>query len=208
MTSTAVVSIVSYGVGNISSIANMFRHVGVSAEVVANAEQIRMANRLVLPGVGAFDHGMNCLRASGLADALGEAVLERKVPILGICLGMQLMCRTSEEGQLPGLGWIDAQVRRFRFAAATGLKVPHMGWNTVALRRKDSLIPPDEPRQRFYFVHSYHVQCGNAEDIVAVTKYGHEFVSAFGYQNVYGVQFHPEKSHRYGMAVMRRFAGI
>jgi len=208
MTSSAVASIVSYGVGNISSIANMFRHVGIATEVVTDAKQVLAANRLVLPGVGAFDHGMRCLRASGLADAVSEAVLERGVPILGICLGMQLMCRSSEEGQLPGLGWIDAEVRRFNFAEESGLKVPHMGWNTVTLRRRNSIIPADELKQRFYFVHSYYVRCMNAEDVVATTTYGHEFVSVFAHDNLYGVQFHPEKSHRYGMAIMRRFVEI
>ena len=200
-----MISIVSYGVGNISSIANMFRHVGVATQVVSSASEIRAASKLLLPGVGAFDYAIGRLRDAALVEPLTEAALERKTPILGICLGMQLMCRGSEEGSMPGLGWIDADVKRFAISATSDLKVPHMGWNTLKLHREDSVITRGDARQRFYFVHSYQVQCDRPEDVVATSTYGHEFTCAFSRDNVHGVQFHPEKSHRYGMALMKRF---
>lgn len=203
-----MISIVSYGVGNISSIANMFRHIGVAAQVVDSASAIASVSKLVLPGVGAFDYGLARLRKNGMADALGEAVLGKRIPCLGICLGMQLMCRSSEEGMSQGLGWIDAHVRRFQLPADSQLKVPHMGWNTLKLHRDDGLVPRDDHRQRFYFVHSYQVQCSNPTDVVATASHGHEFVAAFSRDNIHGVQFHPEKSHRYGMALMKRFAEL
>lgn len=203
-----MISIVAYGAGNISSIANMLRHVGVDSRVVETPEEIASAEKLVLPGVGHFDYGMSRLRERGLAVALDDAVLRRRVPCLGVCLGMQLMCRGSDEGAAPGLGWIKADVRRFDIPADSDLKVPHMGWNSVVLRRDDGIVPRDDHRQRFYFVHSYRVVCEDQDDVVATCTHGNEFVAAFSRDNIHGVQFHPEKSHRYGMALMRRFAEL
>ncbi len=195
--------IVDYGVGNVNSVANMIRHVGGTCDISSDPERILDAHKLILPGVGAFDAGMGALEERGLMNVLSKAVLDRGIPVLGICLGMQLMTRSSQEGSLPGLGWIDGDVRKFSFDNSK-LKVPHMGWNTVNIPRDNPLIVPED-RQRFYFVHSYYVSCDNESDVIAKCHYGHDFVAAFARGNVFGVQFHPEKSHRFGMALLRRF---
>ena len=199
-----MITIVDYSLGNLNSVANMIRHVGGECRITGDRGEIAGAEKLLLPGVGAFDRGMEALRESGIAEALSVAVLERKVPVLGICLGMQLMTLRSEEGRLPGLGWLDAEVVKFRFPHPSGLKIPHMGWNTLTVVRDNPLILPEE-RQRFYFVHSYHVICANESDVTAVCNYGYDFVAAFAHTNIFGAQFHPEKSHRFGMGVLRRF---
>lgn len=199
-----MITIIDYGIGNINSVANMIRHVGGECRVTRDPTDIAAAEKLILPGVGAFDRGMKALLDSGIADALSTAVLGHKTPILGICLGMQLMTGRSEEGYLPGLGWLDAEVRKFRFPDPSGLKIPHMGWNTIFIQRANPLLK-SEYRQRFYFVHAYHVVCADEADVVATCEYGYDFVAAFAHGNIFGLQFHPEKSHRFGMAVMKRF---
>lgn len=200
-------TIIDYGVGNLNSVANMIRHVGGKCLVSDDFQQVSKADKLILPGVGTFDFGMDSLRRSGLIDALKIAVLERKVPVLGICLGMQLMMEKSEEGFLAGLGWIGGYVKKFAFDS-TDLKIPHMGWNELDILRPNSLIIQDEPGQRFYFVHSYHVVCSNQNDIAATCSYGYDFTASFAHENIFGVQFHPEKSHRFGMSLMKRFVEI
>ena len=201
--------IVDYELGNLSSVANMVRHVGGSCVVTSNTDEISNATKLILPGVGAFDKGMEQLNASGIRDVLDEAVLERRVAILGICLGMQLMAKSSEEGHLPGLGWIDAEVKKFAFEEALNLKIPHMGWNLIAIRKENPLFNfGDEQEQRFYFVHSYFVKANRPDDVLCETKYGSAFCSAFSRDNIMGVQFHPEKSHKFGMSLMKKFIQI
>lgn len=197
--------IVDYGLGNLSSVRNMFHKAGCEAEVTSAPSAIRAASRLVLPGVGAFDHGMRNLAERGLIDVLHEAVLGRKTPVLGICLGLQLMSRRSEEGALPGLGWLPADTIRFSFPAEESFRVPHMGWNSVT-KPKDSFLSrflPDDAR--FYFVHSYHVRCDDAVDVALTTNYGGEVVAAAVRGNVAGTQFHPEKSHKFGLALLSAF---
>lgn len=200
-----MITIVDYGMGNLGSIRNMLKKIGVDSEVSADARTIGAARKLILPGVGAFDAGMDNLERSGLIPVLNERVLQARVPTLGICLGMQLMTRRSDEGQRKGLGWVDAESLRFRPADAA-LKVPHMGWNRVMSVRASPLTDglPDEPR--FYFVHSFYVRCLNEADVLLTTPYGDAFHSAFQHANVAGVQFHPEKSHKFGMALLRNFA--
>jgi glutamine amidotransferase len=200
-----MVTIIDYGLGNLNSVANMIRHVGGSCRVTGDLGELVEAEKLILPGVGAFDRGMEYLRRSGIADALSIAVFERKMPILGICLGMQLMTKQSEEGSLPGLGWLDAEVRRFCFPAKLGLKIPHMGWNTVDIVKPNPLLDSSMEQQRFYFVHSYHVVCADSAEVLATARHGVDFCAAFQKDNLFGVQFHPEKSHRFGMALMKRF---
>lgn len=197
--------IIHSGLGNIGSLCNMLAKIGCQAKLGVNATDIEQASHLILPGVGAFDQGMQALHKNGLVEALNEAVLTRNIPILGICLGMQLMCQSSEEGSLPGLGWIDAEIKRFNPTSERQFKVPHTGWNKVKVRKANSIIPADDQEQRFYFVHSYHVVCHQEDDVLATTSYGHDFVSAFVSKNMWGVQFHPEKSHRFGMALMKNF---
>jgi glutamine amidotransferase len=201
-----MITVVDYQMGNMGSIAKMIAKVGGKAQVTSEPSVLQKADKLILPGVGHFDGGMANLTALGLAPVLDELVLRRRVPVLGICLGMQLMCRFSDEGQRDGLGWIDASVRRFDAAARPGRKVPHMGWNVASPVRESRLFDtaPCEP-QRFYFVHSYYADCHDPADVLAVTNFDGEFCSAFLHDNICGVQFHPEKSHAFGMELFRRF---
>jgi glutamine amidotransferase len=200
-----MITIIDYNMGNLGSIRNMLKKIGHDSQITADPQLIASADKLLLPGVGAFDAGMKSLQRSGLIPLLNKRVLEDRIPTLGICLGMQLMTRGSAEGQCRGLGWIDAEAARFEFADAP-LKVPHMGWNRVTPTRSSPLTDnlPQEPR--FYFVHSYYVRCRNADDVLLTTSYGHSFHSAFQRGNVMGVQFHPEKSHKFGMTLLRNFA--
>jgi glutamine amidotransferase len=192
-------------IGNFASVLRMVQKVGGSARLVDSPAEIRRAEKIILAGVGAFDSGMGSIRDGGWADALTEAALVRRVPVLGICLGMQLMCKGSDEGMMPGLGWIDGQVKRFNFPKGSPLKVPHMGWNTVTVASANPLIPQADGEQRFYFVHSYYAVCNRPSDMIATAHHGVDFAAAFESGNIFGVQFHPEKSHRFGMAVVRRF---
>jgi len=204
-----MIVVVDYGMGNVGSIVNMLKKVGCQATVSAAPETIQKAEKLILPGVGAFDQGMMNLRERSLIPALNRKVVDDRSPILGICLGMQLLSSRSEEGQLPGLGWIAAETRRFQFhTEGMSLKVPHMGWNEVNPRDQSSLFKEFEETPRFYFVHSYHVCCEREEDILATSVYGHEFTAAVKKGNIMGTQFHPEKSHRFGMQLLRNFATL
>lgn len=200
-----MVTIIDYGLGNLNSITNMIRHVGGHSRVTGDPGELADADKLILPGVGAFDQGMDVLQNSGIAGALSVSVLERKKPIIGICLGMQLMSTKSEEGSLQGLGWLDAEVKKFRFPADSKLKIPHMGWNTVDIAKFNDLLDSSMGLHRFYFVHSYHVICNDSADILATAFHGIRFCAAFQKDNIWGVQFHPEKSHRFGMALIKRF---
>ncbi|SHI16656.1 imidazole glycerol phosphate synthase subunit HisH [Pollutimonas bauzanensis] len=200
------IAVLDYGAGNISSVIRMIERAGGQAQRASTPAEIAAAAKLVIPGVGAFDHGMSQLESRGLMAGLAEAALDKAIPVLGICLGMQLMCRASEEGRMAGLGWIDAQVRRF--PARDGLRVPHMGWNTVRVARSNPLLGPGPDEKRFYFVHSYYIACNQPGDPIALTNYGEEFVAAFQRGNLFGVQFHPEKSHRYGMDLIRNFVEL
>jgi len=203
-----MITIVNYGLGNLGSIRNMLLRIGVESVITDDLETIRGAERLILPGVGAFDNAMANLNRLGIAQVLNERVLERRVPILGICLGMQLMSRRSEEGSLPGLGWVDAETVRFRFEGeAARLKIPHMGWNRIERARQDGILGNQDEESRFYFVHSYHVRCNEEQNVLATTDYGFRFHSALIRDNVVGMQFHPEKSHRFGMQLMKNFIG-
>ncbi|KQZ38766.1 imidazole glycerol phosphate synthase subunit HisH [Massilia sp. NEAU-DD11] len=203
-----MISVIDYGVCNLGSMLNMLRKVGAEAELVSTVAALERAGKLVLPGVGAFDNGIGALRERGLADALRKRVLQDKVPLLGVCLGMQMLGRRSEEGGMEGLGLIDAEVRRFQFAPDSRNKVPHMGWNLLAQRRDGPLLRELGARSRFYFCHSYHLVCADPGDVLATADYGGEFVAVLQHDNVYGVQFHPEKSHRFGMALLHNFAEL
>jgi imidazole glycerol-phosphate synthase subunit HisH len=204
-----MIVIVNYGIGNLGSVLNMLKKIGAPATISADAEEIEKADKLILPGVGAFDAGMRQLHASGLMGLLNDKVLNRRTPTLGICLGMQLMTDKSEEGDLPGLGWIKGGNVRFRFdEGQTHLKVPHMGWNTVTSIRDDTLFKDLDDEARFYFVHSYHVVCQSEADVLAWTHHGRRFVSAFQHANILGTQFHPEKSHKFGMKLLSNFAAL
>lgn len=202
-----MIAIVDYGMGNVGSVFNMLRKLRVKVQITHQPDEIRTADKLILPGVGHFDRGMANLKQSGLVDVLNEQILVHKKPILGICLGMQMMTRGSEEGTLLGLGWVAADT--VRFLPKAGLKIPHMGWNQVSGTPHTRLFErsPDE-LERFYFVHSYYVRTDNAADVAAYCHYGHDFVAAFEVGNIMGVQFHPEKSHVFGMNLFKRFVAL
>jgi len=200
------IAVIDYGLGKLGSLVNMLKRLGADVATTTQAAVITKAKKLILPGVGAFDTGVKNLQESGLISLLTAKVLEEGTPILGICLGMQLLSRRSEEGNLPGLGWLDAETVRFKFDGLNaGLKIPHMGWNQLRVRKCHPVMAGLESDSRFYFVHSYHVICANESNVLAQTTYGFDFVSAVVKDNVLGVQFHPEKSHRYGMRLLRNF---
>lgn len=202
-----MITIIDYGSGNLGSILNMFKKVGANANVSAAASDVRSAKGIVLPGVGAFDPAIRNLRATGLIPILEKEVLQGQKPLIGICLGMQLLARESEEGSEEGLGWIGGRVERLSPGAA-GLKIPHMGWNSILARSNNWLFGDLEADPRFYFLHSYHFVCDNEEDVAAETEYGIPFTSVCVHNNILAVQFHPEKSHRFGMTLLRNFADL
>jgi imidazole glycerol-phosphate synthase subunit HisH len=205
----AMIHIADYGLGNPASIVNMLRKAGHEAMVTASADDLKAASKLILPGVGAFDHAMRNLKERDLIDVLTEKALGERVPTLGICLGMQIMTRSSEEGDLPGLGWISAATRRFFFpdAERQDLRIPHMGWNQIG--RFDAghpLLAGLPAAARFYFVHSYHVTCDEPADVLATAHHGYEFAAIVAHHNIVAVQFHPEKSHTFGLTLLKNFA--
>ena len=203
-----MISVLDYGVGNLGSIINMFRRIGVKVHIASSADELQVADKLLLPGVGAFDTGMRRLRESGMYEALCRRVLDDHVPILGICLGMQMLGNGSEEGEESGLGIIDGQAVRFSFRGEMNLKVPHMGWSTLSHCKESRLLASLPDQSRFYFVHSYHFTCHNKSDVLATANYGGEFVAMVCRDNVFGAQFHPEKSHRFGMALLHSFSEL
>jgi imidazole glycerol-phosphate synthase subunit HisH len=203
-----MITVIDYGMGNSGSIMNILSRIGAEATLTSDPAEIARADKLVLPGVGAFDNGMQKLHDLGLVPILNEKVVSQHTPILGICLGMQLFANGSEEGAAPGLGWIDARVIRFRLDDQVKRRIPHMGWNTITVRKANPIFEGLADDARFYFVHSYHVQCAEASDILATAQYGIEFTACVSKAAVIGVQFHPEKSLRWGMNVFRRFVAM
>ena len=200
--------IVDHGVGNLASVLNMLKKAGAEAGLASDPKIVAKAEKIILPGVGAFDAAMAEIRRSNLDAALDHAVRIRGVPVLGICLGMQLLTRGSAEGTMAGLGWINASTIKFDVAMmGESLPIPHMGWNKVLPRGPDSILPKDE-ELRFYFANSYHVVCEDAADVIGVSHYGYDFPSVVKSHNIFGAQFHPEKSHRFGLEVLRRFDQI
>ncbi|MGE4552570.1 MAG: imidazole glycerol phosphate synthase subunit HisH [Desulfovibrionaceae bacterium] len=198
--------IVNYHCGNLGSIRNMLAKIGAGeVRVSDDRADIAAADKLILPGVGHFDTGMGSLRSLGLEPVLREAALERRIPVLGICLGMQLLFPDSEEGSEPGLGLVPGRIVRFRTAEAPGLKVPHMGWNTVEPTPGSRMFGRPEEEISFYFVHSYHAECDDPAHVAGWTRHGYDFASAVECANIWGTQFHPEKSHRYGMRLLQHF---
>lgn len=199
-----MIAIIDIGVGNMGAIKNMLRKVKADAVVTRDVGVLAEADKIVLPGVGAFDEGMRRLTESGLMDTLNRRVLKDRVPVLGICLGAQMLGRSSEEGTLPGLGWIAMDA--VRFPADLGLRVPHMGWNQVQPRNDPGLFTDITADMRFYFAHSYYLRCDNSGTIAGAAKHGVDIAAAVAQDTIWGVQFHPEKSHRFGAAVLKNFA--
>ncbi len=202
-----MIAIINYGSGNIQAICNIYKRLGVDHVVASRPEEVAAGDRIILPGVGAFDQAMSELERSGLRGALDESVLRGGRPVLGICVGMQLLANNSEEGALPGLGWIKGVVKRFdpvRFSRATSL--PHMGWNTVTPTKPSGLLRDVDLEKGFYFLHSYYFSCADPADELAHTDYGGPYASAINRGNLFGAQFHPEKSHQTGIQLLRNFA--
>lgn len=201
-----MITVIDYQTGNIGSIVKMIKKAGGEAVFSSDLEQIETAEKLILPGVGSFDIGMQKLTELGFVDVLKRRVIKDKIPILGICLGMQLLAERSEEGALPGLGFINGYVVKFRFNSINAnLRIPHMGWNSVNIKKESPLFYDMYENPVFYFVHSYHVVCNNPEDVLSTTNYGYDFVSSLQRKNIFGTQFHPEKSHKYGLRLIKNF---
>lgn len=202
-----MIVIVDYGVGNLASIQNMFKKIGVASMISDKVADFEGAAKLILPGVGAFDRAMECLADKKLVEPLTHLVMQDKKPVLGVCLGMQLLGISSEEGKCAGLGWIGARTVRFvNETADPSFKIPHMGWNIIKPTGDDVLLSGIESGSRFYFVHSYHMVCDVPQTAIALTPYGGDFASVVRHGNVWGAQFHPEKSHKFGMQLLRNFA--
>ena len=202
-----MVIIIDYGLGNLGSMLNMMEKSYIEAIVSADHKVIAKADKLILPGVGSFDTGMQSLAERMMIPLLNELVLEKKVPILGICLGMQLMSKKSEEGKMSGLGWLNAETIRFKLPDDR-MKIPHMGWNQITVTQDHPLLSGLQDISRFYFVHSYHVASLNPANILATSHYGIDFNAVMVKENIMGVQFHPEKSHKFGMRLLNNFAEL
>lgn len=200
-----MIAIVNYGLGNLTSIQNMCKRLGTEAIITNRPEFIRSASKLILPGVGHFQKGMANLHETGLKEVLDEVVLKEQKPVLGICLGAQLMTKHSEEGDTMGLGWVDANTIRFDTSNLPSLKIPHMGWADIRLKDESPLWTDLPAEPRFYFVHSYHFIFDDTRQVSASAFYGYEFACAFRRGNIFGTQFHPEKSHKFGMRVLQNF---
>ncbi|WP_367393378.1 imidazole glycerol phosphate synthase subunit HisH [Pseudomonas sp. X4] len=201
-----MIVVVDYGVGNIASVLNMLKRVGAKAKASNSREDIEQADKLILPGVGAFDAGMQTLRNSGLIEVLNEQVLNKHKPVMGVCLGSQMLGNGSEEGNEPGLGWIDMDI--VRFEKRDGRKVPHMGWNEVNPQLQHPILTGIDQASRFYFVHSYYMLPRHAENTLLTANYDQQFTAAVVKDNIFGFQFHPEKSHKFGMQLFKNFVEL
>lgn len=204
-----MIAIADYGLGNVSAFVNVYKRLNVPATTASEPSDFDAASGIILPGVGAFDYAMEKLGDSKITDEIQEKVINQNVPVLGICVGMQMLASSSEEGERPGLGWVDGVVRRLdESSLGPRTPLPHMGWNNVDPMSGHALFDGLDSSARFYFLHSYVFECHATENVISTTEYGNSFASAVGNDNIYGVQFHPEKSHHYGVRLLRNFADI
>lgn len=204
-----MITIIDYGLGNIRAFENVYKRLDISVKIARRPDDLSDASKIILPGVGAFDYAMQMLNSSGMRQELERQVVINKKPIIGICVGMQMLAKSSEEGVLPGLGWIDATVKKFNpDLIPYKTKLPHMGWNNITPVGQSDILDGFNKESRFYFLHSYYVVCNNENDIIALSDYGSEFVSGLNNSNIYGIQFHPEKSHSNGIKLLQNFASL
>lgn len=204
-----MITIIDYGLGNVLAFVNVYKRLNIPVAVAKRADDLAQASKLILPGVGSFDHAIKQLNMSGMRERVEQLVKRDGIPILGICVGMQILAACSDEGKLPGLGWIDGKVKKFDISSMpSGTYLPHMGWNDVMPARDSRLFKGMETDSRFYFLHSYYFECQQQQDVLAVTDYGGVFSCAIHHDNVYGVQFHPEKSHHFGSQLLKNFAEV
>jgi glutamine amidotransferase len=204
-----MITIIDYGSGNIKAIGNIYERLKISFKITDKPGEVNGSEKIILPGVGAFDETISMLDASGFRPVLDEAVLVKKIPVLGICVGMQILAEKSEEGTLAGLGWIKGEVKKIdKSLLFLKPKIPHLGWNSVKCSRTNALFQEIDEEQGFYFMHSYYFDCADQEDILSITFYGKDFASSIHHKNIYGVQFHPEKSHQNGVNLLKNFANL
>jgi len=203
-----MIGIIDYGVGNIKAFANIYNKLNIPYKIVNKIEDFNEVSKLILPGVGSFDHAMESLQNSGMREKLDELVLEKKLPIIGICVGMQMLAKSSEEGSLKGLNWINGVVKKFDKSKINNGPLPHMGWNTLNIKKENQIFNNLEKDPRFYFLHSYYFECNNTEDLIATATYGEEFKCMINHENIYGIQCHPEKSHHNGIQLLKNFGEL
>jgi len=201
-----MIAIIDYGLGNVRAFANIYTKLNIPFVIVQNTSELKKAQRIILPGVGAFDYAMGLLEKSGMKNMLDDMVQGLGVPVLGVCVGMQMMAASSEEGEKPGLGWVDGQVKKFKTEDSLPIIIPHMGWNNVQPLNDSILMEGLDSASKFYFLHSYYFNCTSKNEILASTNYGGKFTCAVNRNNIYGVQFHPEKSHQWGEKLLENFA--
>ena len=200
-----MIKIVSYGSGNIDAFVNIFKRMNIDVKIAKNSDDLNNSTKIIIPGVGAFDETMDKLNKSGMKDKLHYYAIEKKIPIMGICVGMQIMGDTSEEGSMPGLGWIPGNIQKLPKKCP---RLPHMGWNLISIRKKHKLFLNLDEDARFYFLHSYYFSSLDQSNILSETNYNFDFVSSIHNNNIYGIQFHPEKSHRAGCQLLKNFAEL
>lgn len=203
-----MIGIIDYGVGNIKAFANIYKNFDIPFKIVKTVDDFEGVTKLILPGVGSFDHAMASLQNSGMKDMLDELVLIKKLPVIGICVGMQMLAKSSDEGELSGLGWIDGFVKKFDKSKIINGPLPHMGWNSLNIKEEKTILSGLEKPPRFYFLHSYYFECTDKNDVLATATYGDEFDCVINHENIYGIQCHPEKSHHNGIKLLKNFGKL